>query len=180
MTYKLPEQIEPSSSTYSGIVREAYNIDKFGTLTVTSDDDGLRVSCRNFTFSTPSGENEGFTPKLAFQAVINALQKHCDSMSDAASRELKDQVENQELLSACRCFLLASERGYKNFAPHFYDKESDRWINIDHFAVALGFAKYTDSHTWILSDVVNQDISGVYDVYAESLMAAILAAKGGS
>ena len=72
----------------SPAIPDSYDIESFGIFRASEGSSGFIVEIDQFRFGTEKCPQIGKThmvPKFALQAIINALQQHCDSMEEVPS-----------------------------------------------------------------------------------------------
>ncbi len=80
----------------SPAIPDSYDIESFGIFRASEGRNGFIVEIDQFRFGTEKCPKIGKThmvPKFALQAIINALQRHCDSMEEAPS--LAEEVNRE-------------------------------------------------------------------------------------
>ena len=77
-------------------IPDAYDIESFGIFSATEGDEGLMLHIEQFRLGTencPRIGKENMVPKFALQAIINRLQKHCNSMGNDALVDIMSGLE---------------------------------------------------------------------------------------
>ncbi len=80
----------------SPAIPDSYDIESFGIFRASEGSSGFNVEIEQFRFGTEKCPQIGKThmvPKFALQAIINALQQHCDRMEEVPS--LAEEVNRE-------------------------------------------------------------------------------------